>query len=238
MQKKEKSVCLIPARGGSKRIPRKNIKLFAGKPIIAWPIQLSLSTKIFERVVVSTDDHEIAKVSEHYGAEIPFMREGLLADDNATITDVIVDTLEKFSEQNIFYEYLFLIYPTAPNARAEDIAAGFSLLKNKKYDSVLSIVRFDFPIQRALKMSDDGKIDYINPKYTYTRSQDLDTCYHDAGQWIWIDVKKFKSNGYKLVSQNSGSVTLDPLLYQDIDDDTDWQIAEQKMKYQTFLKNI
>ncbi len=233
-----RTICLIPARGSSKRIPRKNIKPFLGKPIIAWPIETALSTDLFDQVIVSTDDSEIADIATAYGASVPFMRPDKMADDHATITDVISDTLDTIACAGHHYDYMFMVYATAPNVKVADIQSGFTLLKDKNYDTVFSIVKFSFPIQRALHLDDAGTIEYIEPQHAYTRSQDLPERYHDAGQWIWIDIKKFMANGRHLIAGNSGAIALNPMFFHDIDDETDWQIAEQKMKLQEAVNNI
>jgi len=233
-----RTVCLIPARGGSKRIPQKNIRPFLGKPIIAWSIEMALSTGLFDEVLVSTDDDKIANIAISYGAKVPFMRDAKIADDIATITDVIKDTLQQFSKKGVEYDYMLMVYATAPNVQPDDVFSGWSLLRENGYDTVFPIVKYSFPIQRAFYFTDRGTVDYIQPEHAYTRSQDLTECYHDAGQWIWIDIQKFIANGHRLVAENSGAVTLNPLYFHDIDDETDWLIAEQKAKLQKDAKEV
>lgn len=235
MTDKIRSICLIPARGGSKRIPKKNIKLFLGKPIIAWPIEAALSSDLFDKIIVSTDDEQIADIAKSLGAEVPFMRGAEVANDEATITDVIKDTLDRCAHDGLNYDYMFMAYATAPNLKIDDIKAGFKLLVENEYDTVFSILKYHFPIQRAFSLSDNGNIEYREPDFTFTRSQDLPDYYHDAGQWIWINIKKFNENGRRLIAGNSGAIELDPQFFHDIDTETDWKIAEQKVKIQNLL---
>lgn len=221
------NLCIIPARGGSKRIPRKNIKDFLGKPIITYSIEVALQSKLFDEVMVSTDDEEIATIAKDYGAKVPFFRSKVNSNDFATTVDVLKEVLNEYKnkEQKIF-EFGCCIYPTAPLISIKKISEGFFKMKNGKYDSIFPIVPFSFPIQRALKI-ENGKTLFSQPEHINTRSQDLDKRYHDAGQWYWFDCNKFvKSN--QIITNNTSSIILDELTVQDIDNETDWKLAELK----------
>ncbi|WP_438969474.1 pseudaminic acid cytidylyltransferase [Nonlabens sp.] len=222
------NLCIITARGGSKRIPRKNIKPFLGKPIIAYSIEAALNSKLFDEVMVSTDDDEIAEIAHEYGANIPFKRSSENSDDYATTFDVIEEVLNQYKvELNQTFEFACCIYPTAPFVNAEILSSAFSLLGENRFDSVFPVMPFSFPVQRALKLSDAGNITFFNQEFATTRSQDLEKSYHDAGQFYWINVEEcLKSK--KLITENSGSIVISELQGQDIDNETDWKLAELK----------
>lgn len=220
-------ICLIPARGGSKRIPKKNIKMFSGKPIIGWSIELAKRLGIFEGIYVSTDSRDIANVAESFGAKT-IQRSAKSSDDKATITDVVSETIQYFKSSGMNFENVCLLYATAPNAREDEMLEGLSLLRTGDYDAVFSVLKYRFPIQRALSFQPNGTINYIDQSNVYTRSQDLSATYHDAGQWIWLNIEKFQKNGGKLIGNNTGAIELNPLRVHDIDDEIDWKIAEEK----------
>ncbi len=226
-----KSLAIIPARGGSKRIPRKNIKDFLGKPIIAYSIEAALKSDCFDEVMVSTDDAEIAEIAKEYGAKVPFMRSAKTADDFATTVDVLLEVLEAYAKQGQHFDYLCCIYPCAPLIQTKDLKKSFTHLFEKEKDSVIPIVPFSFPIQRAFK-TDNQELHYIYPEHEKARSQDLEPAYHDAGQFYWIKTKALQA--YKsLVLKQSTYIKLEPEYVQDIDHMSDWRLAE--MKY-TLLK--
>lgn len=226
------NLCIIPARGGSKRIPRKNIKPFLGKPIIAYSIEAALSSGLFEEVMVSTDDQEIADIAKKYGATVPFMRSPKNADDFATTFDVIEEVIKQYEKAGLTFEKVCCLYACAPFVRAENLKKGYMKMVNGGFDTVFPIIQFGFPIQRALRKLED-KIEMVEEKYLVTRSQDLEPRYHDAGQFYWFDTLKlmFKK---KLITNNSGGILISEIYAQDIDTKTDWELAE--IKYQLLLE--
>lgn len=218
-----KSLCIIPARGGSKRIPRKNIKPFMGKPIIAFSIESALESGLFDVVMVSTDDEEIASIAREYGASIPFMRSPETADDHATTDDVLKEVLAKYAERGQFFDRFACVYSTAPF-----ISAKCLLEANEKLDScdcIYPVVQFSYPIQRCLVFQ-DGNMNFKWPAYANTRSQDLEPTYHDAGQFYFYKVEPFLNN--KVLKTNG--ILLSELEVQDLDTETDWKLAEMKFK--------
>jgi len=223
------NLAIIPARGGSKRIPRKNIKEFLGKPIIAYSIQVALQSELFEEVMVSTDDDEIADISKKYGATVPFLRSKENSDDYATLADVIKEVIDYYTQKNIKFDYGCCILPTSPLLKTNRLVEGFDLLKKKNFDSVKPIVKFSYPIQRALKFKNNA-VEMIDPKFKRTRSQDIQPAYHDAGQFYW-----FKFN-VGLNSAKKGALIIPEIEAQDIDTIEDWKIAEFKYKYLTKKK--
>ncbi|MCG9790053.1 pseudaminic acid cytidylyltransferase [Vibrio mediterranei] len=219
-------IAIIPARGGSKRIPRKNIKLFHGKPMIAYSIEAALKSGCFDKVIVSTDDQEIAEVAKQYGAEVPFIRPDDISDDHATTMDVINHGLEWYKNQGVEVEYLCCIYATAPFIKPEDIKTGYKVLAND--EDVLftfSATSFSFPIQRAIKLDEHRRVSMFEPKNELIRSQDLEEAYHDAGQFYWGRKEAFlkKSN---MFSSHSKAILLPRTRVQDIDTPEDWDFAE------------
>lgn len=224
-----KKVAIIPARGGSKRIPRKNIKEFLGKPIIAYSIEAAIQSGLFDEVMVSTDDEEIARIAKAYGANVPFLRSRRNSDDFATTADVLLEVLAQYTEtQGKVFDYGCCIYPTAPFVRPEILKEGFSKIEESKFDSVFSIVAFSYSVWRGLGLNkSSGKVQMLWPEHLNVRSQDMKKVYHDAGQWYWFSVPSFKITG-KIFTENSGAVELEELLVQDIDTMEDWKLAELK----------
>lgn len=227
------SVAIITARGGSKRIPRKNIKSFNGKPIIAYPIETALQSGLFDMVMVSTDDDEIAGIARQCGAAVPFYRSAATSDDYAGTGAVLVEVLDQLKGIGQTFEYACCMYPTAPFISVRSLKDSFGLLQEKKYDSVFPVCAFSFPILRSLKMNADGKVEMNFPENLAKRSQDLPPAYHDAGQFYWINVKVFEQDT-KIYTANSGAIVLSELEVQDIDNETDWALAE--MKYELIKK--
>jgi N-acylneuraminate cytidylyltransferase len=222
-------LCIIPARGGSKRIPRKNIKDFLGKPIIAYSIEAAKSSKLFEEVMVSTDDIEIADIAVKYGAKVPFIRSKVNADDYASTVDVVIEVINTYKNLGNEFEYACCIYPTAPLVKNKYLIDSFNLLIEKSYDTVFPVSKFSYPIFRALQINENGKLSMIWSENLTKRSQDLPDSYHDAGQFYWLNIPKlFASN--KLLTNNSGTIILNDLEVQDIDNEMDWKLAE--IKYQ------
>src|SRR5688572_21403799 len=222
----KKTVAIITARGGSKRIPKKNIKPFHGKPIIAYSIEEALKSGVFDEVMVSTDDEEIARVAKEYGAIVPFIRSAKASDDYATTADVIKEVLERYKEAGKNFDFACCIYPTAPFVSAEKLNKAFDLLIKEEADSVIPITKFSFPIWRSFKMEGE-KIAYNWPEFAPKRSQDLPPSYHDCGQFYFLRTCKFLETN-KLVMDNTLGIEVPETEVQDIDTEEDWTIAEIK----------
>jgi pseudaminic acid cytidylyltransferase len=221
-----KSIAIITARGGSKRIPRKNIKLFLGEPIIKYSIDAALSSACFDEVMVSTDDAEIAEVALRYGAKVPFLRSKETSDDYATTADVLVEVLNEYKKLNIHFEYSCCIYPTAPFVNADKLKKGLNELKNSGALSLIPVTRFSYPILRSLKI-ENSKL-YMNwPEYMNIRSQDLSPAFHDCGQFYFFKTEDFLVNK-KLFTENTIAFEIPETEVQDIDNEEDWIFAEMK----------
>ena len=218
-------IAMIPARGGSKRIPRKNIKLFHGKPMIAYSIEAAQKSGCFDKIIVSTDDQEIADVALAYGAEVPFLRPANISDDHATTMDVIQHTIHWCESQNMAVDLLCCIYATAPFIEAQDLQRGLQMLENTCVEYVFSATTFAFPIQRAISLKENGAVKMFQPEHLSTRSQDLEEAYHDAGQFYWGKISAFK-DGLAIFSSHSRCVLLPRKRVQDIDTQEDWELAE------------
>lgn len=230
-----RNICIIPARGGSKRIPRKNIKNFLGKPIIAYSIKEALNSGLFEEVMVSTDDNEIASLAIELGASVPFLRSVKNSNDFATTADVLLEVINIYSENGVVFDNICCCYPTAPFISATRLIEGFELLKLDKVDSVFPITSFDYNIWRSFKENADGYLSFNWSEFENTRSQDLPTAFHDAGQWYWIKLNSFLQHN-KIVTPYSKGVILNSLEVQDIDNIHDWKIAEIKYEYLQSIK--
>ena len=218
------AIAIIPARGGSKRIPRKNIKLFHGKPLIAYSIEIALSCGLFSKVIVSTEDAEIAKIAKEYGAEVPFMRSSELADDLSSSGDVVTDAIKKLQEMGEKFEYVCTLYATAPFLKEKYLKEGFEKLKKSNARLAFSVTSMPFPIQRTFKLTEDGRCKMFTPEYFSSRSQDLEEAYQDAGQFYWEIVdKKLRDIPF---GSDSIPIILPRHLVQDIDTPEDWKRAE------------
>lgn len=222
-------IAIIPARGGSKRILRKNIKLFCGKPMIAWSIEAALQSACFDHVVVSTDDAEIAEVARQYGATVPFMRPAELSDDYTGTIPVIRHAIEWFNRQGQRIEEACCLYATAPFVSADDLRRGLGVLQGNDCDYVFSVTSYAFPVQRALRLTEQGRVAMLNPEHFNTRSQDLDEAYHDAGQFYWGCAEAWL-HGKMIFSPDSLPVLLPRHRVQDIDTPEDWVRAEWLFK--------
>ena len=222
------NICVIPARGGSKRIPRKNIKEFLGKPIIAYSIQAALDSGLFDEVMVSTDDLEIAEIAKTFGAKVPFMRSVKNSDDFATTFDVIEEVIQVYKSQGKEFENICCIYSCAPFVTSEILLKAYNQLIRDKFDSVFPIIAYSFPIQRALRV-DQRKVSMILEENLNARSQDLEDSFHDAGQFYWCNSKKVLKNK-KILTKNTGGVEISELEAQDIDTEIDWKLAELKFQ--------
>lgn len=225
---KDKNICIIPARGGSKRIPKKNIKPFMGKPIIYYSIDTAIKSGLFDEVMVSTDDMEIAEIAKSYGAKVPFLRSAKMSSDDAIINDVIDEVIVQYEIAGSNFDNLCCIYPCSPFITIEKLENSYQLLIEKSYDSILAIVKYNYPIQRAFRLSNDI-ISYLQPEFINFRSQDLKQKYHDAGQFFWAVSKVFKKNK-NLVNKNCGGFIISELEVQDIDTEEDWKLAELKFR--------
>lgn len=221
-------LAVITARGGSKRIPRKNIREFCGKPILAYSVQAALESGIFDTVMVSTEDREIAETAGKYGAEVPFLRSGRNADDFATTREVLREVLEEYERREERFDVLCCIYPTAPFVTAGRLREAVKLLEENGADSVLTVARFDFPPQRCVVIQ-DGFLQFKWPEYAQTRSQDLEPYYHDAGQFYCLNVESFHEQDV-LVMRKTVPLILPETEIQDIDTEEDWKIAELKYR--------
>lgn len=224
------NICVIPARGGSKRIPRKNINFFLGKPIIAYSIEEAIKSKLFDKVIVSTDDEEIAKVAREYGAETPFVRPKEISDDFTGTSDVVKHAINWLIGKGMVYEYVCCIYATAPFLQEKYLKQGFKALEKNKVSFSFSVTSFAFPIQRAIKIKDD-RVSMFYPENFTARSQDLEEAYHDAGQFYWGKAQAFLDDEM-IFSDKSFPVVLPRYLVQDIDTLEDWHKAELMYKIQ------
>ena len=230
------NVAIIPARGGSKRIPKKNIKHFSGVPIIAYSIKADLEYGLFKEVLVSTDDLEIAKIAESFGASVPFIRSSENASDFASTSDVIEEVVKELKNKSKFYENICCIYPCAPFISNENLTEAYNLMVNNDFDSVFPVVPFTSKIQRAFKLLSE-KIEMVYPEFEFSRSQDLESAFYDSGQFYWVQTEKFNNNK-KLFTKNSGAIILDELKAHDIDTEIDWQIAEIKYSLLKKIENV
>jgi N-acylneuraminate cytidylyltransferase len=222
-------LAVIPARGGSKRIPRKNVKSFCGKPIIAWSIEAALRSGCFDRVIVSTDDPEIAEVARACGAGVPFMRPAELSDDHTGTVPVVRHAIEWFQRQGAASEKVCCIYATAPFVRSEDLRQGLSVLEQTGCDYAFPVTSYAFPIQRALRLTPGGRVEMFHPEHFHTRSQDLEEAYHDAGQFYWGLLTAWMAQ-LPIFSANSTPLILPRHHVQDIDTPEDWERAEWLFK--------
>lgn len=227
------NLCIITARGGSKRIPRKNIKAFLGKPIMAYSIEAALSAGIFDEVMVSTDDEEIAEVARGYGASVPFMRSAATANDYASTRDVLIEVLDEYEKRGKTFDFFSCVYPTAPFVTAEKLKAAFAKLRDSDADALVPVIPFSYPPQRAFVI-ENGSLSFMYPEYKLARSQDLQPIYHDCGQFYF-----YKTDIYREKKPGTGKTL--PLIMpeeetQDIDNFSDWELAE--LKYKKFILGV
>jgi pseudaminic acid cytidylyltransferase len=219
------NLCVIPARGGSKRIPRKNVKDFLGKPMIARSIEIALKAGCFDDVIVSTDDAEIAEIAVKLGAKVPFIRPGTLSTDYTPTIPVIKHAVQWFDDNVCSPDYVCCLYATAPFVRVEDILFGLKLLLNEQADYAISLVEYSFPIQRAVRLGADNIVKMLDSNFIVTRSQDLEKTYHDAGQFYW-GTRKAWINEIPIFDSHAYSVLIPSHRAQDIDTLEDWARAE------------
>ena len=217
-------VAIIPARGGSKRIPKKNIKEFNGKPVIAWAILAAQESELFDYIIVSTDDDEIKLVAENYGAIVPFIRPSDIADDYTPTAPVIAHAVKKIDKLYRYVDYACCIYPCSPLLLASDLVEAFNMLKSTEANFVYPIVEYPHPIFRSMRKSRSGKMEFLYPEYELTRTQDLESVFHDAGQFYWgkaeawREVKKMHTDGI--------GIEIPSYRVVDIDTEDDWKRAE------------
>ena len=223
------TIALIPARGGSERILRKNIRKFSGRPIIAWSIELAKRSEIFDRIVVSTDDHEIAETALNEGAEVPFIRPSKLSDSGTGITLVVKHAILKMQQSDIVVRELCLIYATAPFLQIDALKKGLELLHAEDCDYVISVTTYASPIQRAVKRTANGRLAMFQPDSYNSRSQDLETAYHDAAQFCWGTINAWLEER-PAYGANTVPIVLPRHLVQDIDTEEEWRSAEWKFK--------
>ena len=219
------NVAIIPARGGSKRIPRKNVKDFYGKPMIAWSIEAAKASGCFDKIIVSTDDPEIADIARQFGAEIPFMRPAALSDDYTGTIPVIRHAVEWLNKNDAPVDYACCIYATAPFILPADLKQGLQLIKNSGSSYAFSVTSYAFPIQRAVRITKNGRVAMFNPEHFQTRSQDLEEAWHDAGQFYWGTADAWCEER-AIFGEDSLPVRLPRHRVQDIDTAEDWNRAE------------
>lgn len=223
-----KRLAIITARGGSKRIPRKNIKPFLGKPILAYSIEAAVACGLFDEVMVSTEDEEIAEIAKQYGAKVPFYRSEKTAGDFATTNDVLLEVIEEYEKRGQFFDVACCIYPTAPFVTADKIKDAMGQLEASDADTLIPVVQFSYPPQRAMVIR-NGQLEFKYLEYIDSRSQDLEKEYHDVGQFYCFKVPAYKENK-KLMLGSILPYVVDEMEVQDIDNESDWKIAE--IKYQ------
>lgn len=226
------TLCIIPARGGSKRIPRKNIKPFMGKPIIAYSIDAALKSGVFDEVMVSTDDEEIAGVARQYGASVPFFRSAETANDYATTVDVLLEVIETYMQQGKVFDTICCLYSTAPFVTSDRLKEAYAKLSDN-IDACFTMVEYSYPVQRSLRINENGRVEMRHPEHLKSRTQDLEKVYHDAGQFYFTRTNALVSE--KTVwCKRTAPLVLSELEVQDLDTLTDWQLAE--MKYELLHK--
>lgn len=226
------SLCIIPARGGSKRIPRKNIKPFMGKPIIAYSIEAAMNSGVFDEVMVSTDDEEIAGVARQYGAAVPFLRSAETSNDYATTVDVLLEVINKYKEQGKDFDTICCLYSTAPFVTSDRLKEASSQI-NDAIDACFTIVQYSYPIQRSLRINEVNCVEMKFPEHLKSRTQDLEKVYHDAGQFYFVKTDALVKEN-TVWCKRTAPLILSELEVQDLDTLTDWQLAE--MKYQLLKK--
>lgn len=222
------NLAIIPARGGSKRIPRKNLRDFLGKPIISYAIENAINTALFDEIIVSTDDEEIAGIAEKLGASVPFFRSAYTSGDLATTAEVLVEVIEKYRDSGSEFKLGCCIYPTAVFSSPVLLQKAYRILGSGDTNSVFSLVQYSHPIWRAYQLKDDV-VSMIWPENQNTRTQDLEKNYHDAGQFYWFKIDSFIKT-HSLVDPGSKAIILNENEVHDIDNETDWKVAEMKYK--------
>lgn len=230
---KPKILAVIPARGGSKRIPQKNIKSFFGKPIIEYSIEAALKSKLFDEVMVSTESQEIAKIARQAGAKVPYFRSAKNSNDQAGLAAVLLEVLLYYEKKGQNFDHLCCLFATAPLVSASILRKSYLAFKSKKASALISVVGFGYPVQRALRIY-RGNLEMVNPTFYSNRSQDLEKLYHDAGAFYWLRNVDFLKEK-KIFLAKSGAYPLSALETQDIDHEEDWFLAEMKYQLQQRL---
>lgn len=225
----ERNIGIIPARGGSKRIPRKNVKLFLGKPILAYSIETLLETRLFEEVMVSTEDEEIAEVARTYGAKVPFLRSKETSHDFATIADAVQEVLSVYAARGKEFDNVCCMLPTAALIHWKDVEEAYALFEKQNVPAVCPVVPFSYPIWRSLKVDPTGKMSMFWPEHLNARSQDLEPAYHDSGSFYWIR-KDALLRHHTFFVPGCMAWVMDEMRVQDIDNEVDWQLAEMKYR--------
>lgn len=220
-------LCVIPARGGSKRIPGKNVRVFRGRPIIAWSIQTALDSGLFDVVMVSTEDADVAEIAREAGAQTPFLRRPETADDHAGLIDVLAEVVGQYQAQGQAFDTVCCLLATAPLATADRLRQGCDMLTTGGYDSVFPVLAHAAPIQRALWLREDGAAGMFDPSAYASRSQDLEPAYHDAGQFYWLTPQACLERR-PILSGRAGGFVIGPMEAQDIDTEDDWRLCELK----------
>lgn len=222
------NLAIIPARGGSKRIPNKNIREFFGQPIIKYSVDAAISSGLFDEVIVSTDNEKIKSLAISSGARVPFERSQKHSDDSATLSEVLLEVVESYKSIGKHFDFICMLLPTAPLISVKNLVRGYELIiKDQSYSSVVPVVRFSYPIQRAFRITKTGKLEMFQPKNKNTRSQDLEPAFHDCGQFYWIKTNDFLKEK-SIFMKVTGTIELSELEIQDIDTEDDWKIAELK----------
>lgn len=216
-------IAVITARGGSKRIPRKNIKEFMGKPMLAYAIEAAVNSKVFDEVMVSTDDVEIAEIAKQFGAKVPFMRSEKTSNDFATTADVLDEVISEYKKRGKTFDELCCIYPCVPFLTADVINNAYEKFKTSDADRLIPVVKYSFPIQRAFKLNEQGMLEYREPENAPKRSQDLEPMYHDVGMFYFYKTEKMNSDKIAMLE-------MDETMVQDIDNESDWRMAETKYR--------
>ncbi len=224
-----KKIAIIPARGGSKRIPNKNIRLFLGKPIISYPIRAALNSGLFEEVMVSTDSVLIADVAKEYGAKVPFTRSPENATDLAPLKDVILEVLNNYSSKGTKFDYFCCLLPASPLIKAERLTESFQSLIDNNSSSLIPVVKYSHPVQRAFRINESGILEMMWPENSLKRTQDLESTYHDSGSFYWALTNSFEKEN-TFFTTNCMPMVLPESEVQDIDDEQDWLMAEMKFQ--------
>ncbi len=230
----KKRIAVITARGGSKRIPHKNIRPFCGRPILEYSIEAALASELFEEVMVSTDDGEIARVAEAAGAMVPFLRSSETAGDFATTADVLLEVVREYEKQGRHFDVLCCLYPTAPFVTPQKLRQALTLLEEQDADSVVPVVRYSFPPQRAFVIR-DGLTVLRYPEHARSRSQDLEPYFHDCGQFYMLRTERLLESG-QIFMEHTVSLEMPETQVQDIDNETDWELAE--LKYRMMKRGV
>lgn len=223
----DRVVAIIPARGGSKRIPRKNIRQFSGLPMLAWPLRAAQTSQLFDRIVLSTDDREIAEIAGQYHAEVPFLRSPELSNDYATTREVIVDAINRLGLRDDVI--VCCLYPTAPFVKPDDLRRALAIYEEHKWAYVFAAKKYDYPVYRSFMVNKEGQLSMLFPECFNKRSQDLNAAYHDAGQFYWANALTWKTDPI-IFSERSTILELPAWQVCDIDAEEDWQFAEMLFK--------